>query len=83
MAADQELKKQATTWLVISLLSSVFCTSLCIGVGGAVFCYLATQAAEQGLVADAAAKLRWGKILTVSGSVLGLLASAISLLLHT
>ena len=76
------LKKQATTWLVLALLSSLLCTSLCIGIGGAVFCYLAIQATDQGLISDAEAKLRWGKILTICGSVLGLAASGMALLLR-
>jgi len=79
-AAAQELHKQATTWLVISLASSVFCVSLCLCFGGAVFCYLAMQAAGNGLTADAAAKLKWGKILTLVGSVMGMLSTILSLI---
>jgi hypothetical protein len=79
-AAAQELHKQATTWLVISLASSVFCVSLCLGIGGAVFCYLAQQSASHGLVADAEAKLKWGKILTLVGSVMGILSTTLSLI---
>ena len=41
---------------------------------GAVFCYLAMTAADQGNVADAQAKLKWGKIITIIGIVLGILA---------
>ena len=79
-AAAQELHKQASTWLVISLASSVLCVSLCLGIGGAVFCYLALQAAAQGLTADAEAKLRWGKILTLVGSVMGILTTILTLI---
>ena len=79
-AAAQELHKQATTWLVISLASSVLCVSLCLGIGGAVFCYLAVQSASHGLVADAEAKLKWGKILTLVGSVMGMLSTTLSLI---
>lgn len=77
-----ELHQQATTWLVISLLSSVFCVSLCLGIGGAVFCYLASQSAHQGLTADARDKLKWGKILTLVGSALGVLTTSLTLLLR-
>jgi hypothetical protein len=79
-AAAQELHKQATTWLVISLASSVLCMSLCLGIGGAVFCYLAMQSAGHGLLADAEAKLKWGKILTLVGSVMGMLSTTLSLI---
>jgi len=80
--AAHEIHEQATTWLVISLLSSVFCVSLCLGVGGAVFCYLALQSAGQGLTEDARAKLKWGKILTVVGSFIGVLATSLTLILR-
>ncbi len=78
--AAQEVHKQATTWLIISLASSVFCVSLCLGIGGAVFCYLAQQSAAHGLVADAEAKLKWGKVLTLVGSVMGILSTTLSLI---
>jgi len=78
--ADQALQQQAKTWLALSVVSSVFCLSLCLGVGGAIFCYLAMQAATQGLSADAQAKLKWGKILTVVGSALGLLTLILTLI---
>lgn len=76
----KELYQEAGLWLGISLVSSVFCLSLCLGIGGAVFCYLALQAASQGLVADAEAKLKWGKIVTLVGSALGVLSTSISLI---
>jgi hypothetical protein len=81
-ATAQELEQQATTWLVISLLSAVLCGSLCLGVGGAVFCYLALQSAKHGLLADAEPKLKWGKILTLVGSVMGVLATTLWLIFH-
>jgi hypothetical protein len=81
-AAPEDLKKQANTWLLISLASSVLCVSLCLGIGGALFCYLALQSLEHGLLADAEAKLRWGKIITLVGSVLGVLTTTISLILR-
>lgn len=74
-----ELRQQATSWLVISLVSSVLCVSLCLGIGGAVFCYLAMQSASQGHIADARDKLKWGKILTLVGSALGVLSTGLIL----
>jgi hypothetical protein len=67
-----QLKKQAQTWLMISAASVIFCTS-CFGLIGGVLCYLAMQAVDQGNLADAENKLKWGKIITVVGFVLGLL----------
>jgi hypothetical protein len=58
----------------------VLCVSLCLGIGGAVFCYLAVQAASHGLVQDAEDKLKWGKILTLVGSVMGILSTTLSLI---
>jgi hypothetical protein len=81
-AAAQELQQQATTWLFISLASSVFCVSLCLGIGGAVFCYLAMQSAAHGLSSDAEDKLKWGKILTLVGSVMGILSTTLSLVIR-
>jgi len=78
----QELQQQATTWLVISLFSSLLCVSLCLGLGGAVFCYLALQSATHGFVSDAEMKLKWGKILTLVGSVMGVLATTLWLTFH-
>ena len=78
----KELQRQASTWLALSLVSSVACLSLALGVGGAIFCHLAMQAAAQGLHADAAAKLKWGQILTVVGSALGAVTVVLTLLLR-
>jgi hypothetical protein len=75
--ATQELHRQATSWLIISLVSSIFCVSLCLGLGGAVFCYLAMQSAAHGLRADAELKLKWGKTLTLVGSVMGILSTTL------
>ncbi|HKY37657.1 MAG TPA: hypothetical protein VJN18_17065 [Polyangiaceae bacterium] len=81
MSADmKELHKQAGLWLGISLISSVACASLCLGVGGGVFCYLSMQAAGHGLIEDAEDKLKWGKILTLVGSVIGILSTTLSLI---
>ena len=77
--AAQELYQQAMLWLLLSLVSSVLCVSLCLGLGGAVFCYLAMQAASHGSLDDAAEKLKWGKIVTLVGSVMGILSTSLSL----
>lgn len=73
-AGNAELSKQAKTWLIISAVSAVVCCNSCFGVIGAVFCYLAMQAADQGSIADAEAKLKWGKIITIVGIALGILS---------
>ena len=69
---NPELKKQATTWLIIAGVSAFLCTC-CFGVIGAIFCFMAMQAADQGNIADAESKLKWGKIITIVGLVLGVL----------
>lgn len=81
-ATAQELQRQANTWLIISLVSAVLCGSLCLGLGGAVFCYLSLQSAAHGLLADAELKLKWGKILTLVGSVMGVLGTTLWLIFH-
>ena len=63
---NPELKKQAQTWLIVSAGSFVLCSS-CFGVIGAVLCYMAMQAVDQGNIADAQVKLKWGKIITGAG----------------
>lgn len=78
----REVEQQATAWLVISLASSVLCVSLCLGLIGATFCYLALQAARRGLMQDAQDKLRWGRIVTLVGSVLGVVATSLALILR-
>lgn len=79
-AAARAAYQQAQTWLLLSLLSAVLCASLCLGIGGAVFCYLSMQAATQGLLDDAEDKLKWGKIVTVTGSAIGVLSTTLSLI---
>jgi len=78
-ASAQELQRRASIWLALSLVSSLACLSLALGIGGAIFCHLAMQAAAQGLTADAAAKLKWGQILTVVGSALGVVTAILTL----
>lgn len=79
-AAARDLYQQAQTWLLISLVSAVLCVSLCLGIGGAVFCYLSMQATSHGQLEDAEDKLKWGKILTLVGSVIGILSTTLSLI---
>jgi hypothetical protein len=79
-AAARASYQQAQSWLLISLASSVLCVGLCLGIGGTVFCYLSMQAVTQGQLADAEEKLKWGKILTLTGSVIGVLSTSLSLI---
>jgi hypothetical protein len=76
------LHQKATLWLAVSLVSSVACASLCLGLGGAVFCFLSMQAATHGLLEDAQDKLKWGKVLTLVGSGIGVLSTILSLALR-
>jgi hypothetical protein len=79
-AVAQDLRRRANTWLIVSLVSTLLCLSLALGTGGAIFCYLAMQSASQGLIDDAEAKLKWGQILTVAGSALGILTAILTLI---
>jgi len=56
----------------------VFCTC-CFGLIAAIFCYMAMQASDQGNSVDAESKLRWGKIITIVGLVLGAVLTVMSL----
>ncbi len=76
---DPEFKKRAQLWLVIGAVSSVLCSCL-FGVIGAVFAYMAMQASDQGNAADAENKLRWGKIITIVGLVVGTALSVVSMI---
>ena len=78
---NPDLKKQATTWLIVSAVSSVLCTC-CFGLIGAVFCFMAMQAADQGNLADAESKLKWGKIITIVGLVMGVIGTVVSILIY-
>lgn len=71
---NPELKKQTQTWMIISLVTWFMCGNGCFGLIGAILCYMAGQAADQGNVADAESKLKWGKILTIVGLVITVLA---------
>ncbi|HTA93421.1 MAG TPA: hypothetical protein VK745_27775 [Polyangiaceae bacterium] len=80
-APGSDVKKQATTWLIISAVSLALCCS-CFGMIGAVFCYMAMQAADQGNLADAQSKLKWGKIITIVGFVLIIAAQVIGAIVY-
>jgi len=77
----EELRKDATTWLVIAAVSALACNGWCLSLAGGIMCFLALQAADEGNAPDAAAKLKWGKILTIAGIALGLLLG-LALLLY-
>jgi hypothetical protein len=79
---NEALRKDATTWLIVSGVSTFFCNGCCFSLIGAVMCFLAMQAADQGNTADAEAKLKWGKILTIVGVALGVL-SVVAYVLYT
>jgi hypothetical protein len=68
--ANAELKKQTQTWLIIAVVSWLFCGNYCLGIIAAIMAYLAGQAVDQGNIPDAQSKLKWAKILTILGIVL-------------
>lgn len=70
------LRKQSTQWLVIALVTFfLFGCGNCFGLIGAILCFLAMQAVDQGHIEDAEAKLRWGKIITLAGLALAVLTA--------
>jgi len=78
-----DLKRQATTWLVIAVVTFFFCGGInCLGVVGAILCFLAMQAADQGNLSDAESKLKWGKIVVVAGAALSFITVASALLYY-
>lgn len=68
----QELKKQSTTWLIVSAVSFFFCGGNCLGLAGGILCFLAMQAVDQGNLTDAESKLKLGRTLTIVGLALWL-----------
>ncbi len=71
-----DLKKQATTWLIVSIALFVVC-GCCFSLSGTAFCYMAMQAVDAGNIEDAQSKLKWGKILTLAGFGVGVIVSVI------
>jgi hypothetical protein len=71
----QDLKKQATTWLIVSAVTFFFCGGNCLSLAGAILCFLAMQASDSGNLQDAESKLKLGKTLTIVGIVLTIVAA--------
>jgi hypothetical protein len=65
-----DIKKQATTWLIVSAVSFFFCGGNCLALIGAILCFLAMQAVDQGQLADAESKVKLGRTLTIVGFAL-------------
>ncbi|MEI9940317.1 MAG: hypothetical protein WDO69_24125 [Pseudomonadota bacterium] len=76
ISPNAELKKRAQTWLIISAVSFFVCSS-CFGIIGAVLCYMAMQAADQGNLADGENKLKWGKIISIVGFAISIVLSIV------
>lgn len=77
----QDIKKQATTWLIVAAATFFLCGN-CFGFIGGVLCFLAMQAADQNNVPDAESKLKWGKIITITGGVLAILGVIMSIIYY-
>ena len=73
---NADLKKRAQTWLIISAVSFFMCSS-CFGVIGAVLCFMAMQAADQGNLEDGENKLKWGKIISIVGFSISIVLSIV------
>ena len=73
---QSDLKKRAQTWLIISAVSGFMCSS-CFGLIGAVLCFMAMQAADQGNLTDGENKLKWGKIISIVGFSISLVLSIV------
>jgi hypothetical protein len=76
-----DVKKRAQTWLIVAGVSFFFC-ACGFGIIGGIFCFMAMQAADQGNLADAENKLKWGKIITCVGFGLGLAMSLVGSLVY-
>lgn len=78
-----DLKKQATNWLIAAALTFFFCGGInCLGVIGAILCFLAIQAADQANLSDAESKLKWGKIVIVTGAILSFITIGLAILYY-
>ncbi|HET9930762.1 MAG TPA: hypothetical protein VFQ35_08750 [Polyangiaceae bacterium] len=78
-----DLKKQATNWLVAAAVTFFFCGGInCFGVIGAILCFLAMQAADQANLSDAESKLKWGKIVIVTGAIVSFITIAFAILYY-
>lgn len=77
------LKKEATNWLIISAALFFFCGGAnCFSFASGVLCFLAMQSADQNNVADGEQKLKWGKIISISGAVLVVAGVLITALIY-
>lgn len=80
--ASSELRKQATTWLVVGVLT-LCCGSGCLfGPIGAIFCFIAMQSADQGKLEDAAKHLKLGRTLIIVGLAVTALLFALGIVLQ-
>lgn len=78
-----DLKRQAKNWLIAAAVTFFFCGGInCLGVIGAILCFLAMQAADQAHLNDAESKLKWGKIVIVCGAILSFITWASAILYY-
>lgn len=68
MAGGDDIKKQAQTWLILSIVT-FFCGCGLLAAAPAFFAWKAKQAAEAGDVQEFQSKIKIAKILTILGFV--------------
>lgn len=76
-----ELGREAQHWMLLSAASIVLCGS-CVSIGSVVLCYMAVQDARRDALAEATARLRWGKRVTIGGVALSVFGAALALALR-
>jgi hypothetical protein len=65
--------------MIVAVASFFFCGGVnCFGIIGGILSFLAMQAADQGNVDDAESKLKWAKIVIISGAALSLVLAALA-----
>lgn len=62
--------------------ASIFTCGSCVSVASVLLCYMAMQDARRDALAEATARLQWGKRITTVGAFLGLTGGALALLLR-
>lgn len=77
-----ELAREAQHWMLLSA-ASIFTCGSCVSIASVILCYLAFQDARRDNLAEATARLQWGKRVTVVGMLLGLLSGGVALALRT